>query len=208
MKSSLPTSEELLRNVKRWSAKLQEHHWQAGQAWYKHAHQLCVALREETGTPLANVCGVLAALSPQVSWDVNIRSCEFVVRTGKIDSGYTGYKMNVGKARRCLTTEPLEVLGGLKVLAFYHNILDPLKSDDVTVDTHIGRVLFDKMSLESNEVSYLFSKRGNLEAQEAVQKEAKKRRVKPHVLQASLWVCVRELALARANKDQLPLYIK
>ena len=208
MKQTLPTSKDLARNVKRWAAKLQEHHWQAGKAWYKHANQLCQVLSTETEVPLRNVCGVLAALSPQVSWDVNITSCESVVRLGEIDLGYTGYKINVEKSYRCLTTEPLEVLGGLKVLAFYHNILDPLKSNDVTVDTHIGRVLFDKMSLEPNEVSYLFSKRGNLEAQEAIQRESKKHRVRPHVLQASLWVCVRELAKARADKDQLPLYIK
>jgi hypothetical protein len=208
MKSSLPSSKELVRNVKRWTAKLQEHHWQAGKAWYNHAHQLCRVLSNETEIPLKNVCGILAALSPQVSWDTNIASCEAIVRTGKIDKAYTGYKVNVEKAYLCLSVDPLEVLGGLKVLAFYHNILDPLKSDDVTVDTHIGRVLFDKMYLESNEVSYLFSKRGNLEAQEAIQRESKKHRVRPHVLQAALWVCVRELAQARADKDQLPLYIK
>lgn len=208
MTSSLPTSEELLSNVRKWCEKLQEHHWQAGTVWYKHANQLCIALSEETGTPLANVCGVLAALSPQVSWDANIRSCEAVVRMGKIDKAYTGYKANVEKAYLCLSVDPLEILGGLKVLAFYKNILDPASSEDVTIDTHIARVLFDKMSLESNEIAYVFSKRGNIEAQVAVQKEAKKRRVKPHVLQASLWVCVRELAQARADKDQLPLYIK
>lgn len=205
---SLPTSEELLINIRKWSEKLQEHHWQAGRTWYKHANQLCVALSEETGAPLANVCGVLAALSPQVSWDVNIRSCEAVVRLGKIDKAYTGYKANVEKAYACLMADPLEILGGLKVLAFYKNILDPVSSEDVTIDTHIGRVLFDKMSLESNEVSYLFSKRGNLEAQEVIQKESRRHKVRPHVLQAALWVCVRELAQARADKDQLPLYIK
>ena len=205
---SLPSAQELTCNIKRWTAKLQDHHWQAGKAWYKHANQLCQSLRDETGLELRNVCGVLAALSPQVSWDVNIRSCESIVRTGKIDKTYTGYKANVEKAYNCLTGDPLEILGGLKVLAFYHNILDPIASNDVTVDTHIGRVLFDKMSLESNEVSYLFSKRGNLEAQEAIQRESKRYRVRPHVLQAALWVCVRELAQARADKDQLPLYIK
>lgn len=205
---SFPTGDELKRNVQAWIDKLQEHHWQDGKVWYKHANQLCQNLSTETGLALENVCGILAALSPQVSWNINIRSCESIVRTGKIDKDYTGYKANVEKAYLCLSGNPLDILGGQKVRAFYSNILDPTKSTDVTIDVHMGRVLFDKMSLESGEESYIFSKRGNLEAQALIQHEAKRKRVKPHVLQAALWVCVREVARAHANKDQLPLYIK
>lgn len=198
----------IARNVKQWTAKLQAHHWDAGYKWYKHAHQLCQVLSEETKTPLRNVCGVLAALSPQVSWEVNIRSCEAIVRDGEIDKGYTGYRINVSKALQCLVDNPADVLKGYKVLAFYFNILNPKESNEVTVDTHIGRIVFNEMSLESRQQNYLFSKNGNKQIQEAIQKEAKRNKVRPHVLQAALWVCVRELAQMKADKDQLPLYIK
>ncbi len=196
------------KNVAKWTEKLQTHHWEQGRTWYKHAHQLCKTLSEETKLPLPNVIGVLAALSPQVSWDVNIQSCESIVRHHVIDDGYTGYTTNVAKALQCLISDPLSVLGGAKVLAFYYNILDPLTSMEVTIDTHIGRVLFDTMTLDKKQISAIFSKKGNVVAQQALQKVAKKKRVLPHVLQASLWVCVRALAQAKADKDQLPLYVK
>jgi len=198
----------LIKNVKAWANKLQDHHWGAGRKWYQHANQLCQILATETETPLRNVCGVLASLSPQVSWEVNIRSCEAIVRDGQIDKGYTGYRINVDKALQCLVDDPENVLGGFKVLAFYRNILDPLRSVDVTVDTHIGRIVFDTMRLDTKQQNFLFSKNGNAMIQQAIQKEANKRKVRPHVLQASLWVCARELAQAKADKDQLPLYVK
>lgn len=202
------TAKEFIPNVKTWVDKLQPCHWSQGKTWYKQAHQLCSVLSEETQTPLENVVGILAALSPQVSWNVNITSCESIVKTGVIDPGYTGYKTNVEKALQCLVSPPIEVLGGKKVLAFYHNILNPKTSQDVTIDTHIGRVLYDKMELTDKETRYIFSKKGNEEAQEAIRKVSKSVRVIPHVLQASLWVCVREIAQARADKNQLSLYIK
>lgn len=196
------------KNVNDWIDRLQPHHWEQGKTWYKHAHQQCRHLSEDTGTPLENVCGIMSALSPQVSWEVNLTSCEAVVRDGKINDGYTGYGINVAKAYQCLMSPPLNVLKGPKVLAFYHNILDPNNSLDVTVDTHIGRVLYDSLTLTRGQQSSLFNKPINSLAQVTIQKYAKKKRVIPHVLQASLWVCVREKVRSKVDKNQLPLYIK
>ena len=200
--------ETFTQNVKDWVDRIRNDHWQQGKVWYTHANQLCRTLSDDTQTPLDSVVGVLAALSPQVSWDVNITSCESIVKDGIIDPGYTGYKINVDKALQCLVSPPLDVLGGRKVIAFYHNILDPTKSQEVTIDTHIGRVLYDNLDLTAKQIRYIFSKTGNELAQEAVRKVAKKLKTIPHVLQASLWVCVRELTQARADKNQLSLYVK
>lgn len=195
-------------HVREWVERIQPHHWQEGTTWYKQASQFCRALSEETGTPFKNVCGVLAALSPQVSWEVNLASCESIVRYAEIDRGYTGYHINVEKALQCLTFEPLTVLRGAKVIAFYHNIVSPLTDLHVTIDTHMGRIFFDTMQLTAKQQAFLFSKKGNSVMQAVLQKVAKRKRVKPHVLQAALWTCVREKVQARADKDQLPLYIK
>jgi hypothetical protein len=195
-------------NIEQWLDVLRPDHWEHGKTWYRQAHQLCLNLSNETNLELRSVCGVMAALSPQVSWEVNIASGESVVRAGKIDKGYTGYSSNVEKAYDCLLYEPLDILKGFKVVAFYHNILDPFSSIEVTVDTHMGRVLFDKLTLEEKDQRYIFSKKGNHEAQEAIRAIAKKKQVLPHVLQASLWVCVREMTQKHSEKQQLDLYVK
>lgn len=196
------------RNVETWFDKIKAEHWESGHAWYKQARQFAKHLSEDTGLPLENVAGVIAALSPQVSWEVNCYSAESVVRYAQIDKGYGGYYSNVEKAYQCLTAHPLKVLGGAKVLAFYHNILNPHAPDHVTIDTHIARILFDTLDLTDQQVSYIFSKRGNSLAQQCLRKVALQRNVNPVALQAALWLCVREYTQNRVNKDQLDLYAK
>lgn len=195
-------------NVETWLGKVKDEHWQSGKAWYKHAHQFARHLSDDTGLPLENVAGVIAALSPQVSWEVNCYSAESVVRYAQIDNRYGGYHVNVEKAYQCLTAHPLKVLGGNKVLAFYRNILNPHAPEHVTIDTHIARILFDTLDLTDTQVSYIFSKRGNSLAQQCLRKVASQKNVNPVALQAALWLCVREYTQNRVNKDQLDLYVK
>ncbi len=196
------------RNTRTWVEKIRDDHWQDGRNWYKHAYQFCKTLSDDTGLPLENVAGIVAALSPQVSWSVNCYSAEQVVRYAQIDKGYTGYHINVEKAYQCLTADPLTVLGGQKVLAFYFNILNPTRGDHVTIDTHIARVLFDTLDLTKEQISFIFSKKGNSLAQECLKNVATQHKVNPVALQAALWLCVREYTMKKVNKDQLSLYIK
>lgn len=202
------TLETFERNVHTWADKVKAEHWESGKVWYKQAHQFAHYLSEETGLPVENVVGVIAALSPQVSWEVNCYSAESVVRYAQVDKKYGGYHINVEKAYQCLTAHPLTVLGGHKVLAFYHNILNPHNPGHVTVDTHIARVLFDTLQLTDQQVSYVFGKKGNSLAQQCLRKVAEQRNVNPVALQAALWLCVREYAQNKVNKDQLDLYVK
>lgn len=196
------------RNVESWFDKVKATHWESGYRWYKHAYQFASHLSEETGLPLENVVGVIAALSPQVSWESNCYSAESVVRYAQIDKRYGGYYANVEKAYQCLTAPPLKVLGGAKVLAFYHNILNPYNPEYVTIDTHIARILFDTLELTDKHIAYIFSKKGNSLAQQCLRKVASHRNVNPVALQAALWLCVREYTQNKINKDQLDLYVK
>lgn len=194
-------------NVETWIDKVKDEHWQAGHNWYKHARQFCEHLSSETGLPLENVAGIVAALSPQVSWEVNLYSAESVVRYAQIDKRYTGYYANVEKAYQCLTAHPLKVLRGPKVLAFYHNILS-VESECVTIDTHIARVLFNTLTLTEEQIRFIFSKKGNTLAQQCLLRVAKQKKVNAVALQAALWLCVREYTQNRIIKDQLDLYLK
>lgn len=196
------------KNIKAWVKRLRPDHKEDGARWYITAHRYCLQLSEETKTPLPSVVGILAALSPQVSWEVNLASTKAILHDGKIDKGYTGYSINVEKALDCLLYPPEDILKGEKVKAFFDNVLRPRHSKAVTIDIHMGRILYDTLNLTSQQASAIFRKTINHDAQEAVRLQAKRLKTRPLELQAALWLCVREMVQRKANVDQLDLYCK
>jgi hypothetical protein len=101
-----------------------------GSEWYERAHD------EAKKVGKGNVergAGLIAALSPQMSWDRNVSMAHELVKTGQ--ASHTDD--NLQKAIRIQDgAHPLEVLGGHKVRSFYHNIVDPSNPDPVTIDRH------------------------------------------------------------------------
>ena len=110
----------------------------AGREWYQTAQDLA----REIAPNLAMGAGVIAALSPQMSWDRNVLLARRAFHDGAASGGLGA---NVRKADRILAGEsPDDVLGGLKVRSFYANIVEP-HGEAVTVDRHaydiaLGRV--------------------------------------------------------------------
>lgn len=113
--------------------------WRMGRDWYDCAGDLADQAAAQTGWSGRDVRGVLAALSPMVSW---AHQCSALVPflmaelsepgTGK----HAGFTRNLNRARRILRDrcDPLDVLGGPKVRAFYRALSgDP---ESVTVDRH------------------------------------------------------------------------
>jgi hypothetical protein len=100
---------------------------QAGEMWYAHAYAFCESLDSD----VSRAAGVVAALSPMLSWPRNMVMAEAVYageRRGCLSS-------NIAKAVRILDGEaPLDVLRGTKVRSFYANIMGD--GDAVTVDRH------------------------------------------------------------------------
>ena len=96
-----------------------------GADWYGVASYIAHDIHPEHGA------AVVAALSPNRAWDINIIAAREVVATGwtKWQSG-----RNVDKARRILDGETADnVLGGNKVRAFWRAIEG---SDHVVIDRH------------------------------------------------------------------------
>jgi hypothetical protein len=138
-----------------------------GLDWYKDAH--AVACRLDPENP-RRAAGVLAALSPRENWDRNIMLAARAYEDGQA-SGSLG--ANCTKANRILAGEdPLDVLGGSKVRAFFQTIADPM-SDAVVIDRHafdvaLGRVTNDesRQALSRKGVYEAFAKRYVLAARE------------------------------------------
>lgn len=106
--------------------------------WYPLANSFCAAWAENFGLTIAQFAGIVAALSPQLSWEKNkAQALETIARlqNGRTLDGMMAYPANKAKAIRIFKGEnPLSVLGGNKVRSFYQNIM--LDTESVTIDRH------------------------------------------------------------------------
>jgi hypothetical protein len=138
-----PRVDILARNILAVYADASDDERQAGREWYADAHTLA---RELDPDNVERAAGVIAALSPRLSWDLNARYARQAYADGRASGGL---KANTDKATRILAGEPpANVLGGRKVTAFADNIARPGTSERVTIDRHAfdiarGRVTSD-----------------------------------------------------------------
>lgn len=119
---------------------------ESGLTWYENAHQIAA----ESGDVRMGA-GIIAALSPMMSWDRNVALARRTWTDGKA-SGALG--RNVAKADSILNgADPLDVLGGLKVRSFFLNILDPSDPTPVTIDRHAYDIALGERNTENDRPS-------------------------------------------------------
>lgn len=115
-----------------------------GTDWYRDAHAIAADIADGD---VWRGAGVIAALSPRVRWDINIRNARRAFETGTV-TGHT--KVMCAQAQRILDGEnALDVLKGDKVRAFCAAIATAGESDIATIDRHaleiaLGKVYSDK----------------------------------------------------------------
>lgn len=120
---------------------------QRGKAWYSAAHTFATGLADRYGLPGGpeQAAYVIAALSPQQSWQSNQASADLLLRTGST----FGLGVNIAKARRILAGEhPADVLRppnpkrvtGNKVRAFADCIIARGRTRTVCVDRHAADI--------------------------------------------------------------------
>jgi len=113
-----------------------------GLTWYWDANRFALNLAKRHGVTHRQTCGIIAALSPQITWENNLKLAEQFLRT-KGRTASLQSKANIRKARRILKGEnPAEVLRGSsphrgqKTRNFFHCILEPNASAPVCLDRH------------------------------------------------------------------------
>lgn len=113
-----------------------------GAQWYGRASGAAQIIGDRYSLPMDTVAGVIAALSPSNRWERNISNADQLCRAFTL-GGHSAadsvkvstYRVNKIKALRILAGEsPLNVLGGLKVRAFYQCIIG--RHNSVCVDGH------------------------------------------------------------------------
>lgn len=128
----------LRRNI--WKALLcasdQEIH--EGMHFYEGAYGLCRFFsRLHPDVSTEQVAGIYSALSPMNTWDTNVSNILDVLRDWSAASVNTT-DVNLHKALQIrIGADPLNVLQGRKVRAFYRAISDPSDTTQIPVDRHL-----------------------------------------------------------------------
>ena len=172
--------------------------------WYTKAHYHSEALASKYRFNGAQVAGVVAALSPGNDWARNLHDTETLINDFKrgcrgADLPMVGSygRANVLKSERILMgAEPLSVLGGLKVRAFYQCILNPFTTDAVCIDRHAKSVAHAKRVLDK-EATVTAKQYEAISA--AYRDVARQLGIGAHVLQAITWVAWRNRIAKGAN---------
>lgn len=114
----------------------------AGEYWYADARKYVTDLAQIGGLTTRQVAGIVAALSPQTTWERNLAGAVAVVAAKRGKRGMPRaslYDSNSRKAWKIASgrVQPEDVLGGPKVIPFYKNLTGD--ESEVTVDTWIWK---------------------------------------------------------------------
>lgn len=104
-----------------------------GAGWYAEASDFARELSEVNDITYRQACGIIAALSPQTSWDRNVELAARFAATGECEH----FSDALAKAKAIRKgADPADVLRGRKVRSFFANIYRPNTSGAITVDRH------------------------------------------------------------------------
>jgi hypothetical protein len=158
--------------------------YEASLDWYFILHDYAKNLSERNNLTLMQTAGIISALSPMVMFTTNLRDAERFCSTRSIANLAT-YKNQRMKALRIIGAktekEILEILGGNKTKAFFLNIYKPKTSQDVTIDSWMIK-FFGYKNLTPKRYK---------DASKEIQNVANEMNLKPHQVQALLWVGMR-----------------
>lgn len=165
-----------------------------GLKWYATAHADAQAIADRHGISLEQAAGVIASISPGLSWGLNVTQADRFVGAFKAGQklpmiGAYGLR-NMAKALGILQGgDPLYYLNadsGPKTRAFYLNILSPETSEEVTVDRHAKCAAF--MAFEDREKLGIVRIHEYAYIAKHYRIIAKRYGLLPHQLQAIVWI--------------------
>lgn len=114
--------------------------------WYQHAHAHVAELAQRYDLPLPVTAAVVAVLSPNLGWRINLMAAQRLIENwlmleGEKDLGplekVPAYKTNVYKALKILDTGDVGIVKGPKVSVFFHSLLNPDRVErELVLDGH------------------------------------------------------------------------
>ena len=154
-----------------------------GKDWYPNARMIA----DQIGSGNTRMgAGLLAVMSPQMDWDSNIIEAWRIVLEGWSPRQT---KINNNKALAIKNgAEPTSILGGQKVTAFFHAIMQPTSNTNAVIDRHAIAVYYGKIPTKQELNKVFGSKRIMKRIQVAYKKASKNLGIPVHTLQATTWV--------------------
>lgn len=182
IESILDTQEWLATNILATYASSTDQDREEGALWYPLAHLFAETVGKGS---VRKGAGIIAALSPQTSWVINKRLALQASGSRRI-TGHTG--LNCAKALACRQGHnPLDVLGGSKVRAFYALIFEPGNTYEVVVDRHAFDCALGYVT--DNRARKVLERKGGYDyVAGAYRKAAAELGILPSVLQATTWL--------------------
>lgn len=205
MSKNLPVG-PYTRRILRWYDAATPEQAAHGLAWYAEARTFAADLAATYGHSVETVAAVIAALSPQCTWDANMSATRNLLARyadgHRSDlPGYAGYTANVSKGYAILAGD-LAALKGPKVEAFAAAIRGDLSH--VVVDSWAARAARP----DGENIAKLFrgdempGARERRAMAEGYRRAAAARGIEPAAMQAAVWVTVRESGrYAKPPKD-------
>lgn len=168
-----------------------------GKLWYPIANQAITQLAQDYNKSVPVVAGIVARLSPSISWQRNLIAAENLLKKRtRID----GYGFNVEVAERIrdgyFGTTDIDVsysfpVNARKIFSFYYNLQHPKSSRHVTVDRWMLRACYTKAEADKLHREAQLSKKVYGDISLAVKEMARAKRIPAPTLQAMLWIAVR-----------------
>jgi len=167
--------------------------YQQGLTWYLEAHCFARELGKRHNIHLHKAAGIIAVLSPSITWEQNRKAAEALC----VDQSATvgAYGANVRKALALLNDAPVNrIVSGPKVRAFWLLIVNPLNSKLVCVDRHAVRIATGR-KLDLNDCNVALSRVGSYDrVANCYRRVAKTVNLLPHQVQAITWCAYRKWA--------------
>lgn len=185
MTAAIEAPPPMTRRVLAVYRSAEESQVEEGLAWYDNAHAVAASLDPKRPRRAA---GVIAALSPRTAWPRNL---ELAARAFADGHASGTMRMCTAAADQILAgADPLEVLRGPKVRAFFTLIADPSDPQTVCVDRHAIDVAIGwRLDEGLRSAWYPLDRRGLYAVfAERYQRAARRVGILPSQMQAVTWV--------------------
>lgn len=178
-----------------------------GLAWYRQAYATAEEIADRFKLKTGTVCAVIARLSPQTRWDINVRAavevCEAYVKDRDVNRYVTAevYPANIVRALSILETQDYSLVRtqtGPKIEAFFDCIRTAGAAKTAVVDTWSARVWLGKLDVSDLRVSVAQHRKVAADYVELADTLS----YRPADLQAIVWVAAHRLA--RGSQGSLP----
>ena len=158
-----------------------------GLLWYRDAHRIAEQVSTLLGTEDVRVgAGIISALSPQMDWGENIVEA---LKFASLGYSIRQTSANNAKAQRISEGEdPETVLGGAKVMAFYHAILEPDGNGLPVVDSHAQAIYCGKPVSKRDKKRAFSNPKVMKRIQTSYKLASKKLGIHYNVVQAVTWI--------------------